>query len=515
MRPTAGIFALASALAIAALAGALTVAAPAFAYPVLDQAHAFRGRITYTVRPADGTSAPGISGQLVVDRSGWTLEEHAPLEVARAGTRGATVDSTGVHVGVDDPLAAGSIANAWAIAVGTLATQPVSSIDGDGVWQTARLRLYLNDARDSVVGMADTAGIGDVSFSFDDWVDVSGMLLPKQVMRLRGGVSEAAFAISDYSVLRAIEAEPTPAPAHRHIVAGSVEWTAAQPPIRLATIEFPWRLFLTAFGSLLLALIAVAWTRRDALLQRLCRWVEDDPRGWEMRGVSVFVSPEGRLWFDGSEYRVGAQFYNRTAVVQASPLFLRIGSREVPRAVIVARKFRPLAAAVKPHGVSAPSSRTRSAHGFSLIETLVAVAVFATVVVGAVFPTLVVMARGDAIAATQEDAVRIAANALSDQEAACAYGVVPDGTVTSQIGELTLTVTVGPSASGAAGASDIIVSVNDQSGRTLARAISTVGPAVPIPPPPNSTPNPMPSGATPPPTPPPTPSPSPSSWPSG
>jgi prepilin-type N-terminal cleavage/methylation domain-containing protein len=506
MRSTAGLF---------ALAGALIVAAPAFAYPILDQAHAFRGRITYTVRHADDLSGPAISGELVVNQAGWALEEHAPLEIARAGTHGSSVDSTGVHVGVDDPLAAGSIANAWAVALGTLASEPISSTEGDGVWKTARLRLYLDDARDSVVGMADTAGIGDVSFSFDDWMDVSGMLLPQRIMRLRDGVSEAAFSVGDYTVLRAIPTEPAAALIRHPVVAGSLGWTAAQPPVRLAAIEFPWRLFLTAFGSLLLALIAVAWTRRDALIQRMCRWVEDDPRGWATRGVSVFVSPEGRLWFEGSEYRVGAQFYNRRAVVQASPLFLRIGSREVPRAVIVARKFRALAAPAKTHDRPPPARHVRSAHGFSLIETLVAVAVFATVVVGAVFPTLVVMARGDSIAATQEDAVRIAANALGDQEAACAYGVVTDGTVTSQIGQLTLTVTVGPSATGVAGASDIAVAVTDQSGRTLARAISTVGPAVPLPPPPDSTPAPMPSSGSPPPSPPPTPSPSPSSWPGG
>ncbi|HLJ82614.1 MAG TPA: prepilin-type N-terminal cleavage/methylation domain-containing protein [Candidatus Eremiobacteraceae bacterium] len=505
MRSLAGFF---------ALAGTLTVAAaPAFAYPVLDQAHAFRGRITYTVRNASDASAPSASGQLVVDRSGWVLEEHAPSEVARAGSHGASVDSPGVHVGVDDPLAAGSIANAWAVAVGTLATEPVSSIAGDAVWKTARLRLYLNDARDSVVGMADTAGVGDVSFAFDDWTDVSGMLLPRRIMRLRGGVSEASFSVSDYTVLRAIPTGPLPSPIRHAIMDGSVGWTAGQAPVRLAAIEFPWRLFLTAFGLLMLALIAVAWTRRDALLQRLCLWVEDDPRGWATRGVSVFVSPEGRLLFDGSEYRVGPQFYNRPAVVQSSPLFLRIGSRDVPRSVIVARKFRPLSAAANARGRSARSQHTRSAHGFSLIETLVAVAVFAAIVVGAVFPTLIVMARGDAIAATQEDAVRIAANALGDQEAASAYGAVTDGTTTSQIGQLTLTVTVGPSASGAAGASDIAVAVTDQMGRTLARAISTVGPAVPLPPPPDATPTPMPSGGSPPPSPPPTPSPSPSSWP--
>lgn len=504
MRSLAGFF---------ALAGMLTVAAPAFAYPVLDQAHAFRGRITYTARNAADASAPSVSGQLVVDQSGWVLEERAASGIARAGTRGASVDSAGVHVGVDDPLAAGSIANAWAIAVGTLATEPVASVEGDGVWKTARLRLYLNDARDSVVGMADAAGVGDVSFSFDDWTDVSGMLLPRRIMRLRGGVSEAAFSVSGYTVLRAIPTGLPPAPTRHAIVDGSLGWTAGQAPIRLAVVQFPWRLFLAAFGSLMLALIAVAWTRRDALLQRLCRWVEDDPRGWATRGVSVFVSPEGRLVFHGSEYRVGPQFYNRQAVVQSSPLFLRIGSRDVPRSVIVARKFRPLAASARRRAASAPAPHTRSAHGFSLIETLVAVAVFAAVVVGAVFPTLIVMARGDAIAATQEDAVRIAANALGDQEAASAYGAVTDGTVTSLIGQLTLTVTVKPSASGAAVASDIVVTVTDQSGRTLARAISTVGPAVPVPPPPDSTPTPMPSDGSPPPSPPPTPSPSPSTWP--
>ncbi len=502
MRSTAGIFALACALTVATELTALA------AYPVLDQAHTFRGRISYVVHQADLVSAPDVRGDLTVSPNSWTLREQSPQQTALAGTGGATVDGGGVHVGVDDPLAAGSIANAWAVAIGTLATGPVAADGGDGVWKSARLRMYLDDARSSVVGLADVAGSANVSFAFDDWEDVGGMQLPQRVLRLRDGVPEASYSITGYTVTRAFPEAPiptAPAPHRAPIADSSLGWTAGQSPIRLVGVAFPWRLLSTAFGLLLLAVLVVAWTRRDALIERVRRIVQDDPRGWTARGVSVFVSPEGRLHFDGAEYRVGAEFFDRMAVVQTSPLFLRVGSRDVPRAVVLARKFRPAAV----FAGQTTARRPRSAHGFSLIETLVAVALFAMVMVGAVFPTLVVMARGDAIAATQEDAVRIAANALGDQEAACAYGAVTDGTVTSQIGQLSLTVAVGPSATGVAGASDIDVTVTDASGRTLAAAASTVGPAVPIPPPPDATPTPMSSG----PSPPPEPSPSPSGWP--
>lgn len=506
MRSTAGIFALAGALVFAA--GTVALAG----YPILDHARSFRGRITYTLSQTDIAHPVEVLGDLNVQSTSWSLEERAPYEVARAGSAGASVDGGGAHVGVDDPLAAGSIANAWAAAIGALATGTISATPNDGVWNAGRLRLYLDDTRDNVIGMADTAGAGDVTFSFDDWVDAGGLELPQRVTRLRDGTPEASFAISAYSVARAFPASPAPeAPAKRHqpVAVGSLGPSASQAPEDRTAIEFPWRLVLNAFGAMLLALVIVAWTRRDALIERVRRRVEDDPRGWAARGVSVFVSPEGKLHFDGADYRVGAQFYNRTATVQSSPLFLRVGSRDVPRAVVVARKFRPLVMRAR-RGGKALSGRAGSALGFTMIETLVAVALFAIVVVGAVFPTLVVMARGDAIAATQEDAVRIAANALGDEESACAYGAVTEGSISSQIGQLTLNVTVAPSASGVAGADDIAVTVSDPTGRVLARAISTVGPAVPPPPLPNATPTPPTSGGSPPP---PTPAPTPTHWP--
>jgi len=171
--------------------------------------------------------------------------------------------------------------------------------------------------------------------------------------------------------------------------------------------------------------------------------------------------------------------------VQSSPLFLRIGAREVPRAVVVARKFR------MPALRSNKSWRTHSA-GFSLIENVVAIGLFAAVVVGAVYPTLAVMANGDRIARTQDDAVRLAANALNDEEIASAYGTVSDGSVRTVEGRFTVVVTIEASQTGLDGAHDIDVLVEDSSGRSLAHAISTVGPSVPAPPPPGHTPNPSP-----------------------
>jgi type II secretory pathway pseudopilin PulG len=192
------------------------------------------------------------------------------------------------------------------------------------------------------------------------------------------------------------------------------------------------------------------------------------------------------MWFDGAEYLVGPQFFGRRAVVQSSALFLRIGAREVARTVIIARKFRiPALRAVG-------AERARSA-GLSLIENIIAIGLFSMVVVGAVYPTLAVMANGDRIARTQSDAVRLAANALNDEEIASAYGAVNEGTVRTQNGALTVVVTVAPSKTGVADAHDIDVAVQDAGGRTLAHAISTVGPAVPAPPPPGHTPNPSPA----------------------
>ena len=202
---------------------------------------------------------------------------------------------------------------------------------------------------------------------------------------------------------------------------------------------------------------------------------------------TLFVTADGRLWFDGAVYRVGAQFYGRQAVVQSSPLFLRIGAREVPRAVVLARKFR------LPALRSATKARRARSAGFSLIENVVAIGLFAAVIVGAVYPTLAVMANGDRIARTQDDAVRLAANALNDEEIASAYGTVSTGSVRTMQGQFTVVVTVETSQTGLNGAHDIDVLVEDSNGRSLAHAISTVGPGVPAPPPPGHTPNPSPA----------------------
>ena len=316
-----------------------------------------------------------------------------------------------------------------------------------------------------------------MSFAFDEWVDVAGLRMPRRVMRLRDGAPEASYSIEEFSVLRSptlVAAAPAPRATTWPESSGSAGLVSPQSPIALQRVDFPWRFVSSAFGLLLLAIVAVAWTRRDAFVETLRRQIEIDPRGWQARGVSVFVASDGRMWFEGAEY-----------VVQSSPLFLRIGAREVPRAIVVARKFR-IPALRFAHVV-----RSRST-GISLIENIVALGLFAAVVVGAVYPTLVVMADGDRIARTQNDAVRLAANAMSDEEVASAYGAVSVGTVRTQAGALTVIVTVGPSQSGVAGAHDIDVAVEDTAGRVLTHAISTVGPAVPAPPPPGHTPNPSP-----------------------
>jgi len=462
-------------------------------YAILDAAHSFRGRITYIARRTDAVPAPRIAGTLTIGDSFWLVDERSSLATATAGNKGGSVQGGGFSADVDDPLSSGAVANAWAVAMGTLSASAGTRIAaGDAVWQTLALRLYLNETRDDVVGLADVAGSGSVSFAFDKWADVAGVRMPERVMRLRRGVPEAAYSIEGFTVLReSLVGAPPPAPraTQRAEISGSTGYVAAQAPIELQRIAFPMRMLSSLFGALLLAIFVVAGTRREALVEELRSRVQGDPRGWQSRGVSLFVSSDGRLCFDGSEYIVGPQFYGRQAVIQSSPLFLRIGAREVPRAIVVARKFRIPALRF------AKILRSRSS-GLSMIENIVAMGLFAAVVVGAVYPTLVVMANGDRIARTQTDAVRLAANALNDEEIASAYGTVTDDSVRMQDGALSVVVTVGPSQSGVAGAHDIDVAVEDVTGRALAHAITTVGPAVPAPPPPGQTPNPAPVQTT-------------------
>src|SRR4029077_6186823 len=169
--------------AAAALAGTSTPAwtAPA-TYPVLDDARAFRGHITYTARRIDAVAGASIAGDLTIGDTFWRLDERTPQTIATAGTGGASLQGGGFSTGVDDPLAAGAGSNAWAVAMGTMApggmTRPG---DSDAVWQVAALRLYLDDARDRVVGLADTAGAGNVSFALDDWAVIDGLRLPRRI----------------------------------------------------------------------------------------------------------------------------------------------------------------------------------------------------------------------------------------------------------------------------------------------------------------------------------------------
>jgi hypothetical protein len=461
------------------------LAAPS-GYPMLDDARAFRGRILYVAHRADSLPAPRIEGSLTITNVSWRDDERTSATFATAGNRGAALQGGGYSTVVDDPLASGAIVNAWTVALGTLTASPGSwASERAAIWKTAGLQIYLSATRDRVAGIADSAG--GVSFAFDGWQDVGGLRLPGRVMRLRDGAPEASYSIEDYRVMRspafaALAVVPQPKPPE---FSGSAGVVAVQPPIELPRVSFPMRLIASLFGLLLLAVFLVAWTRRETLLEELRQRIQADPRGWQSRGVSVFVSADGRMWFDGAEYVIGPQFYGRQAVVQASPLFLRIGARDVPRAIVVARKFRiPALRAAK-------NARMRTA-GLSLIENIVAIGLFSAVVVGAVYPTLVVMASGDRIAREHDDAVQIAANALTDEEVASAYGTVSDGAVTSHEGAMTVVVTIGPSQSGVASAHDVDVAVTGPSGSVLAHVVSTLGPAVPAPPPPDHTPNPSP-----------------------
>src|SRR6202022_4228844 len=150
-------------------------------------------------------------------------------------------------------------------------------------------------------------------------------------------------------------------------------------PATPAPIPSAWPLFTELLALLMIALGIVGWTRRDALMDHLSRRLAADSRAWRREGVSVFVSPEGVLFFEGRPYRVGAAFYGRPALIQSSPLFIRVSAPGESRVLVLARKSQLRAR---------PVVARRSPTGFTLIEALAASAVFATVVVAAVFPTL-------------------------------------------------------------------------------------------------------------------------------
>jgi Tfp pilus assembly protein PilV len=449
-------------------------AAPAVP-PVLGRFVGFTGRLEYVGHRSDVPDAPEVRGTAEISDSGYVIEERSAHYVLRADQSGVVVRSGAAAARAADPLDADALVNPWAVAIAALARGMPTSRGGNA-WQTTDgLVLYTDPAGGSVAGM--TKGFrGRLAFTFTAWGDVAGLAIPTRILRLRNGISDASLQIDRLDIIR----DPLKtSPQWLQTLQGR---SVDSPPARAAATSadapaspaFPWRLMLTLFGSMLLGIASIAWIRRDAFVTRLCAQRARDPRAWRATSSAAYVSADGVLQMEGNEYRVGPEFFARCVEVCHSALFVRVSAPGVTRVIVLPRRLPRLTPARQ------RVKRRAAAHGLSLIETLVAVAFFAVVIVGAVYPTLVAVARADLVAAQKRAGLLAAANALTDEEQACAYGLAaPTGTTTTYVNGVMVVVTVTDSP--VAGARDITVSSSDASGNVLATLVTTVGPPVPAP----------------------------------
>lgn len=450
---------------------------PAWAAPqtlpaALSALQNFRGTLAYTAHPA-GDPSQTIAGSLAVTGEHFALDERSNTGTVHVSEGQSWLASDGRTLYFDDALGVSGLANAWVVMLADCVTLPLQADPSGRSWTAgSRVRVYPDvQSGDRIIGLVDIAPGADASFSFGDWQSVNGLALPASVVQLRGGIAAGAYVIDRYQVTWAPQ-RPAPAAGGQSVQAPA---TVSQRNPLLARTASQERTALRLFG-LLIALLAVslgiaAWLRRDAFTDRLCRRLASDPRAWRDEGTTAFVSPEGILWFGGRQYRVGSAFFNRRALVQSSTLFIRISAAGTGLPLVMARKFPR-------HESPRPS---RSAAGFTLVEALVATALFASVVVAAVFPTLVVLAHADRVATLHEAAVQVAANALVDEEAALAYGSssISDESSESEVDGLRLTVAV--TTSSINGMHQITATVADPNGAQLARIATMVGPPVPAP----------------------------------
>lgn len=460
-------------LAIAYACGAPGAGAELPLPPPLASMHEFRGKVDYIVR-RDG-SGIAVDGTLVVGANGWSLDERTKTFDLQADQTSARLRaSTGTDAAVADLIDSDIISNVWAPLLGTLADSSVGAGTGTGMWDAGALHVFLDPSGAQVIGLREN-GPDDVAYTLDDWWPVGSLEVPHRILRLRGGLPTASYSITDYAVIPYANAAPRAAqpfvPAMPQLSGGPAGVFGAAPPV---DIGFAQRAAAIAFSLLVLALGLVAWTRRDALIVAWCARAARDPRGWRTAGVSIFVEPDGTLSLDGSRYRVGAAFYNRAVLVQRSALFIRITTPAVPHAVVLPRRFTKVELGLRPSG-----GRTTVA-GFTLIETMVATALFAAVILLAVYPAIAAVAHADSIAAQRTRAAVIASNALSDEEIASAYGGVSPGSTTTSVDGLVVTVTISPGT--IRDESDLDVVVADENGHALAHVVSWLGVGVTAPP---------------------------------
>jgi len=444
----------------------------------IAQAQAFEGRIEYDAARTDVRDAAVVHGILEISGPHWQLKESGPGYSLEAGDGGSALRSGSTVAAFDDPIESDALANPWAIALGRLHAEGWSASPGSARrWTTTSgLSAYLDPTGEFVAGVDDQAAAHILSLTFSDWTTIDGLDLPRTIVRSRDGATIGSFEVVRYSVLR-LASQPDDA-ASQPFGAGQHQAAAAAARgggfANDARGSAGWVDFFKLCELLALAIAIVAWLRRDAFIATACRRLAQDPRAFTDQGVSVFVSPDGMLYFDGCEYRVGAHYYGRPAIVQTSPLFVRVTAKGVSRAAVLPRKLRP------PHQAARRRNVAALVRGVSLIEVLVAMSMFALVVVAGVYPTLISITRANAFAQARSAGLRLAQNALTDEEAACAYGnSVFDGTTTAIENGMSVTVTV--RASTTVGAHDIVVAVDSAEGAELARLATTVGPPVPAP----------------------------------
>jgi type II secretory pathway pseudopilin PulG len=446
--------------------------------PALAELRGFRGRIDYAAQRDGVAGAPNVVGTLIVRNGGWTLEERTNRYDLRAGSNGSSLDADGSSVIVDDILNADPLSNAWATAAGAIATQPIDSSATDTTWTIAGLRVFVDATGSRLIGISDGGSSDNVAFVLDEWSKSGALSVPGRILRLRGGVPDATFAITQYRVALAAPEKGGPS---LNIPVTTLPQTQRRTILlagpAYAFSEWAERSAAALACLLLLCAFAAVWMHRDVLIWALCKRLARDPRGWRRAGTTLFVEPDGALMFDGMKYRVGPHFYNRAALVQCSALFIRVSAPAVPRAVVLPRKFRPVDLGIT------RTVKSAGVRGFTLIETLLATSLFAAIVLFGIYPALVAVARADAIAAERSRAVVLTANALADEEAINEYdGGAPQGTATTTTDGLTLTVTVAPGAMRAV--SDLDIRVVNADGTVLAHIVSWLG--APVKSPPNS-----------------------------
>jgi hypothetical protein len=285
--------------------------------PALADLRGFRGRIEYAARRDGLPAAQAVSGSLTVSDHGWILVERGARYELRADQQAASVDVGGQTIAVDDVLASDALSNPWAAALGTIALESLDAGPSASEWSSFGLHVFVDTTGAKLVGVSEGGAHTDVAFVLDDWSKSGTLEVPGHILRLRSGIPEAGITLSGYRVTAAVFDKPARG-IGAAVVDGKSNAANATTLVGVNDAALIWGETAAAALAcvLVLCVFAVAWTRRDTLVDAWCRKIARDPRGWRRAGVSVFVEPNGALAFDGMTYRVGPHFYGRAALVQ-------------------------------------------------------------------------------------------------------------------------------------------------------------------------------------------------------